>query len=163
MSREINWNEALSDEDRAYAMERGWEDQIAGNDARFGKDPDPVLSREQRMDVLRAEIAERTNELARLTFEAEQERNSNKSISGDLRTGQIVVDNTGVDGETPEGAPVPPETYEGWSSDRLKAEIKERNKEREEAGLEPLSVSGTKAELTERLLQDDRDIAESGE
>lgn len=161
MSRDINWHEAISDEDRAYALERGWDDRVADNDTRFGKEPDPAMDREQRMGVLRAEIADRTNELDRLTLEAERERNSNKSISGDPRTGQIVVDNTGVNGETPEGAPAPAETYEGWNADRLKAEIKERNKERADAGLEPLSTTGTKAELTERLLADDREIAES--
>lgn len=162
MSREINWNEPLSDEDRAYAEMRGWDDRIADNDARFGNEKaDKGMSRDQRMEKLRAEIAERTNELDRLTLEAEQEANANRSIAGDPRTGNLIVDNTGVDGEAPEGAPAEAKRYDDMSSDKLKAEIRKRNKEREAEDLDPLPTSGTKAELVERLLADDREIAES--
>lgn len=162
MSREIKWHEPISDEDREYAEMRGWNDRIAENDARFGNsNAKEELSREQRMEQLRGEIAERTNELDRLTLEASQEANANKSIAGDLRTGQIVVDNTGVDGQTPEDAPQADPTYDGWSPDKLKAEIRKRNKERAAEDLSPLPTSGRREELVERLLTDDREIAES--
>lgn len=162
MSREIDWNKELSDEDREYAEQRGWDERIAENDAKFGKpNAKASVNREQRMEQLRGEIAERQNELDRLTLEAEQEANANRSIAGDPRTGNLVVDNTGVDGQTPDGAPKETETYEGWNVDRLKAEIRKRNQEREAEDLEPLPTSGRREELVERLLADDREIAES--
>lgn len=163
MARDIDWSKPLSDEDRTWAEQRDWlASKIEENDRQFGgKKAKPSQTRAERMEELRGVIADATNELARLETEQADEDNENRLRSGAIDEGRFVTDATHVDGEKPEGAPEPAETYEGWNADKLKAEIRERNKERAEAGLEPLSTSGTKAELTERLLQDDRDIAAS--
>lgn len=163
MARDIDWDEPLSDDDRAWAMQRdNLHAQVEANDRQFGgKATDKAQDRSARMDDLRSQIDSATNELVRLQREQDEEDNTNRALAGDPTTGNEIRDNTGVDGETPEGAPAPAETYKGWTPAKLKAEIEERNKEREEADLAPLSTSGTKAELTERLLADDREIAES--
>lgn len=163
MAREIDWSKKLSDDDRAWAMQRdNLRAQIDENDRQFGrKEADSVKERSDRMNELRSQIADATNELARLEKEQADEDNGNRAVAGDPATGNVIRDNTGVDGETPEGAPAEEETYEGWTHDRLKAEIRNRNREREAEQLDPLPTSGSKAELTERLLADDREIAES--
>lgn len=163
MAREIDWTKKLSDDDRAWAMQRdNLHAKVEENDRQFGrKDTSGAENRAARMEELRGLIASHTNELARLEQEQADEDNPNTAIAGDPATGNVIRDNTGVDGETPEGAPEAEATYEGWNADKLKAEIRKRNKERAEEDLEPLSTSGTKAELTERLLADDREIAAS--
>lgn len=162
MAREIDWSKPLSDEDRKWALEWDQHEQVAQNDRDFGRvDNTASQDRADRISELRTVIAESTNELARLEQEQIAEDNANRAVAGDPATGNVIQDNTGVDGQTPEGAPEEPKKYDGWNVDKLKAEIKERNKEREEAELAPLSLSGSKAELTERLLADDREIAES--
>lgn len=161
--KKLDWDSKLSNEDREWALQFDHlRSQVEENDREFGRaDTSESEDRAARIDELRGLISEHTNELARLEAEQANEDNTNRAVAGDSVTGNAIRDNTGVDGETPEGAPAPAETYEGWNAERLKAEIRERNKEREEAGLAPLSVGGSKAELTERLLADDREIAES--
>lgn len=158
----IDWTKPITAVERAHAEQWEMFDQIEANDREFaGKEAEPAQDRAERMEALRGQIASATNELARLEQEQIDEDNTNRALAGDPATGNVIRDNTAVDGQTPEGAPEPPATYEGWNADKLKAEIRERNKDRGEAGLEPLSTSGSKAELTERLLADDREIAES--
>lgn len=57
-----------------------------------------------------------------------------------------------VEGQAAEMAP-----YTEWTNEALKDEIGRRNEAREAAGLDRLPVSGTKAELVERLEDDDTD------
>lgn len=163
MAREIDWSKPLSDEDRAWAEQRDWlHDKIRQNDEEHGgKAKGKEQSRDERMDELRATVADAQNELARLEQEQADEENENRLRAGAVNEGRFVTDATHVNGEEPKGAVPAAETYEGWSQDKLKAEIRKRNKEREAEDLDPLPTSGTKAELTERLLADDRELAEA--
>lgn len=165
--REINWDEPLSDEDRRWAEQRP--DAPAGNgmtvaqrlaalDAEHGYENGK--SPEQRMQELRATIADAQNELERLEREQSEAGNPNASQTGDPRSG-IVVDNTPVNGEKPEGAPEAKEDYSDtkrWTVSALKSEIEDRNEDRVRDNLEPMSTHGNRSELVERLLQDDREL-----
>lgn len=158
--KKLDWSKKLSDEDRAWALQFDHlRAQVEENDRQFSGEQEQ--SRAERMEELRATISGAQTELARLEAEEANEGNENRAMLGDPATGQVILDNTGVDGETPEGAPAPAETYDGWKADDLKAEIRKRNKEREAEGLDPLPTTGRREELVERLLADDREIAES--
>jgi len=171
MARQIDWTKPLSDEDRTWAEQRL--DMAAGNgmtigqrieenDLEHGKAAkDAKKSRAERMADLRTIIADATNELARLEQEQIDEDNRNVALSGDFSTGGTIVDNTPVNGEKPEGASTAVETYEDkrWTVSALQTEIDKRNEERAEASLPPLNRTGTKSELVERLMEDDREIA----
>lgn len=168
MAREINWDEPLSDEDRAWAEQRP--DAPAGNgmtvaqrlaqiDDSYGN-PKTAREREKRIEQLRGEIDSRTIELERLQREAEEEGNPNVAVTGDPAQG-LIRDNTGVDGETPEGAPTGKQTYNDekyWTVSKLQDEIRSRNIDRQAAGLTPLATSGKRSELVERLLKDDEEL-----
>lgn len=170
MAREINWDEPLSEEDRAWAEQRP--DMPAGNgmtvaqrlaeiDQRDGN-PKEKRSRAERMGELRTTIADAQNELARLEVEEQEEANRNAAVTGDPAIG-LVRDNTSVDGEMPEGAPEAGQDYSDekyWTKARLVDEIKARNQDRVRDNLEPLSTTGNRSELVERLMQDDRELAE---
>jgi hypothetical protein len=171
MSRQIDWSKPLSDEDRAYLEYRldtpagfggmNIAQAIEANDAEHGKaEKDSSLSREERIAELRTVLADSQNELERLTVEANLAANPNQAKQGDPSVG-LVLDNTGVDGERPEGSPEPKETYADekyWNKNKLTDEIKARNTERVAQNLEAMSTSGTRAELVERLLQDDEEL-----
>lgn len=73
-------------------------------------------------------------------------------------------DNTGVDGQAPEGAPQEGPDYSDakyWTVARLQEEIRNRNVDRKAAGLDEMSDQGKRAELVERLQQDDAELAET--
>lgn len=174
MSRQINWDEELSDEDRAWAQQRGdqqWDgksfnERIAENDEQFGKEAKTNrMSRSERMADLRSTIADSQNELARLEQEQADEDNANKALAGsvgDQAAGLLVTDNTPVNGEQPVGSPATKDDYSDtnkWNVPSLKTEIDKRNEERAKDNLELLHKSGTRAELVERLRQDDAELA----
>jgi hypothetical protein len=172
VAREINWDEPLSPEDREWAEQRP--DMPAGNgmtvaqrlaqlDSEYGYEDGK--SPEKRIEELRSTIATAQNELERLEREQMEFGNPNKGTVGDPASG-LVVDNTPVDGQAPEGAPNVRQDYSDqhyWTVARLKEEIETRNPDREQAGLEPLSTAGKRTDLVERLVQDDRDIEAQGE
>lgn len=170
MARSIDWSKELSDEDRTWAEQRP--DMPAGNgmtvaqriqenDETYGRQAkDAAKSRAERMSDLRTVMADAQNELERLEREEAEEGNPNVAVTG-LASQGLIRDNTGVDGQAPEGAPAPEERYAdttAWTKAKLAAEIEERNKERRSLNMEPLSTTGTRAELVERLLKDDEDI-----
>lgn len=64
-----------------------------------------------------------------------------------------VIDKPASNGVVPEESVVVDDQYEEWTKEDLVAEVDERNKE--EGRTEPLSKSGTKAELAARLHEDD--------
>jgi hypothetical protein len=174
MSREINWEEPLSDEDRVYLEHRldapagfggmNIAQAIEANDAKHGRaEKAQALSREERIAELRTIIADSQNEMERLVSEGNLEANPNLGKQGDPAVG-LVVDNTGVDGERPEGSPEPKETYSNekyWTKARLSEEIEARNGDRVAAGLDALSTSGTRSEMVERLQKDDKELEEA--
>lgn len=171
MAREINWDEKISDEDRAWAEQRPdhqvngrpIRELLAEQDEKFGdKEAEPAKTRAERMTELRQIIADSQTELERLSQEQIDEDNANRAFSGDAASG-LVQDNTYVEGEKPEGAPEPTETYSDekyWTKAKLAEEIDSRNGEREREGLPALSKTGNRSELVERLMQDDREAAE---
>lgn len=179
MSREIKWEEELSDEDRAWAEQRldqqgpagrKFADLLQDNDEKFGKKAkDAAKTRDQRRAELRTTIAEAQNELERLDREEVEEINRNTALAGsvgDQAAGLIVRDNTPVNGEVPEGASTAKEDYSEeryWTKARLTDELQKRNSARKEEGLNPLPLTGNRSELVERLLQDDDEIAEAQE
>lgn len=175
MARNINWSEPLSDEDRAWAEQRpdtpsGQDgltigEQIQRNDEVHGKQAkDSRKSRAERMQELRSTIADSENEIARLQQEEADEINANVARAGsmgDQAAGLTVVDNTPVNGETPEGASTGTEDYSDekyWTKAKLVEEIERRNDDGAE-----LSKTGTRAELVERLRKDDEELARGGE
>lgn len=166
MSKQINWDEPLSPEDREHALQRNMFAEIEANDARFGDGEAPEPDRKGRISELRGLVAKYQAEITLLEQqEAEADIAANSAATGDARTGNIVRDQTGVDGEAPEGAvPVGNDYTEArWTAEALKAEIVNRNGERAKDDLPPLSLKGTKADLIERLQEDDAEIAASDE
>jgi hypothetical protein len=174
--RQIDWSKPLSDEDRAWAEQRldmlvdgvPMHQKIAENDLENGKaEKDASQSRQQRIEELRGIIADSENELSRLQVEQQHEDSQNVAFGGtedDRRRGLGVVDNTAVDGETPDGAPTAKEDYSDeqyWSKAKLTEEIENRNREREAEGLKPLAKTGNRSELVERLLKDDEELENS--
>lgn len=173
MAREIDWSKPVEGDDRTWAEQR--RDAPAGfgmtvgqrldqNDIEHGTASKKASqTRSERMGELRSIIADSQNELSRLEQEQADEDNANRAFTGDMATGNVIADNTVVNGETPEGAPQGEVNYSGkeWNHSTLQAEIDKRNEERAEAGLEPLARTGSKSELVERLQQDDREIAAS--
>lgn len=120
------------------------------------------MTRAERIVVLRTTIAEAQNEIDRLETEQANEDNQNFAVGGDPANGTAIFDNTGVDGQAPVGAPSDKETYADpkyWTVGRLQQEIDSRNPERKAAGLEEISTQGKRAELVERLLKDDEELA----
>ena len=177
MAVQINWDEPLSDEGRAWASQRldqqgpggrTFGDLIRSNDEKFGKEAkDAAKSRDERRADLRTAIADAQNELERLDREEAEEVNRNTALAGsigDKAAGLGFRDNTPVNGETPEGSSEAKETYEDerqWTKSRLTDELRKRNDERVESGLSPLPLTGNRSELVERLVRDDEDIAAS--
>jgi hypothetical protein len=170
MAREIDWDKELSDEDRTWAEQRldapagngmTINDRIIANDEKFGRRAkDASKTRDERIAELRTVMADAQNEIERLHREAAEEGNPNVAVTGDPAVG-LVRDNTGVDGERPDGAPEPKETYSNekvWTKSKLTDELHARNEERTAQGLEPLSTTGTRAELVERLMKDDEEL-----
>ncbi len=169
MARTIDWSKELSDEDRAWAEQRtdlpsGQDgltigEQIAKNDQEFGRETKIAKqSRAERMEELRSIIADGQNELARLEQEQIDEDNANVALAGSLGTGNVIQDNTPVNGERPEGAPAPSDDYDDekkWTKAALQAEIDKRNDDGAQ-----LSRTGNRSELVERLREDDRALAE---
>jgi hypothetical protein len=179
MSRSIDWSKPLSDEDRAWAEQR-WDmpagqggmsvgQMIAANDEEHGKAAkDAKKSRSEQIQEANAQIAELENKISRLQAEQAEEDRVNAAFSGsedDRARGLGYVDNTAVDGETPAGAPTSVEQYtdKRWTADALKDEISKRNEDRVRDGLEAMPLTGTKAELIERLQKDDEELAQAGE
>lgn len=169
MARTIDWSKPLSDEDRAWAAQRGdqqfdgksFNQLISENDVEHGKEAkDSKKSRAERMDDLRSSIADAENELSRLQQEQVDEDNRNAALAGSLgdqAKGLIVRDNTPVNGETPEGSSTQAENYSDekyWTKAKLSEEIDRRNADGAE-----LSKTGSRAELVERLRQDDEELA----
>lgn len=173
MAREINWDEELSDEDRAWAEQRPdlpagngmtIAQRMAENDEKYGRaEKSAAKSRDERISELRTTINDAQNELARLELEASQEANPNVAVTGDPSVG-LIRDNTAVDGKTPEGAPTGGQDYSDekvWTKARLAQEIDKRNEERVAEGLEPITKTGNRSELVERLIKDDEELAAS--
>jgi hypothetical protein len=170
MARTINWDEPLSDEDRAWVEQRL--DTMGPNGKTFQQLLDeqdgnkkPSISRDERRSELRTQIADAENELARLEVEEAEETNRNTALAGtvgDRAAGLIVRDNTAVNGETPEGASTAKEDYSDeryWTKAKLQDELRKRNDDREAADLNPLPLTGNRSELVERLLLDDDELA----
>lgn len=173
MARDIDWDKELSDEDRAWAEQRP--DQPAGNgmtiaeklranDEKFGREQKVAsMSRAERLAELRSQMDHAQNEIERLEREQAEEDNANVSVPGggpNLGSGKV-VDNTGVDGQSPQGAPEGAETYQNekyWTKAKLTEEIQARNEDRVAQDLAPLATTGTRAELVERLIQDDKEL-----
>lgn len=143
MARKIDWEQPLSDEDYDWLVTNGREAEAVASDERHGtKRARGVMTVEDRA----ARIVELRAELDRL--EAEQRLAENPNVASPA-TG--LVDNTPVDGEKPEGAPTAPEDgYDEMTNEQLRDELRERE----------LSTKGTKAEMIERLREDDAAPAE---
>lgn len=140
-------------------------ERLRANDERFGREAKLAsMSREERIAELRSQMADAQNEIERLEREQAEEDNQNVAVLGNPEQGGLIRDNTGVDGQPPEGAPEPAQDYSDekyWTIARLQEEIDSRNVDRKAAGLEPMSRTGKRAELVERLQQDDKELEES--
>lgn len=159
--RKIDWDKPLSADDKAWALQRDMHDKVAENEARYGKGDMPEgAKRDERIEELRSEITERQNELdLLLAAKADDEQLGGPPVRGV----PTVTTGTFTEGEASQTGQDPERRYEdpSWTKERLVAEIEKRNEERRQDDLPELSTRGTKAELVERLMQDDREIAES--
>jgi hypothetical protein len=159
MARQIDWTKQLSEEDKAYALQRDMHDQVAENEAKFGKGKMPEgAKRDERIEELRSQITELENELGILqAAKAEEEGLGGPAVRGS----EPVTRGTFTDGDASQTGQDVVQDYTGneWTSAKLKDEIKARNEDRKRDGLQPLSTSGSVAELRERLIEDDREIA----
>ena len=160
MSRKINPDEQFDEDTRQYLRDRNRHAEIEANERRFGKSSGMTL------EQVRQRILELRAELDRLSEEEERLSNPNVYQPTKSATGGV-VDGTHINGEVPDGMKFPAqddyETNTDWTVNKLRLELEKRNEDRKRAGVEHLPVSGTKAELIERLRQDDRDIAESND
>lgn len=163
MARVIDWNKPLSAEDKQYALQRDMHDKVAVNEAKFGRADLPAgAERDQRIEELRAELTERQNELEMLLqAKAKEENEGGEAVRG----GQTGSAGTFTEGDKSQTGDDPVRRYDTaeWTVPKLQAEIGRRNEERKNEELPELSTRGTKAELVERLMQDDKEIAEAGE
>jgi hypothetical protein len=161
MSRQINFNEKLSEEDRNWLLQNGETQKVHQNDEEFGRketDGDTDEQVEEKLAAARAEVGRLEAELANRQSPGNIAQGGMTALTGGQVPGPI--DNTVVDGETPEGAPdAGGDDYESKTVPELRKELDKRNKERQENDQEPFSTTGTKAELIERIRQDDREIA----
>lgn len=150
MSREVDLDKPLSDEDRLYLQDRGKHADIRANDERFGGGPaeddeealdNKIMDLEEQAAVLRARKAS-------LVAAREQEESG-------------VTDQTVVNGEG--GGDESDEDYDdpAWTKAKLQAEIEKRNEDRDDDG--KMSSVGTKAQLVERLRADDEEYGEDEE
>lgn len=179
MARDINWDEPLSDEDRAWASQRGdqqgpggrkFSDLLQENDEKHGRaEKQSAKTREERRAELRTILADAQNEMERLDAEEAEEINRNTALAGsvgDQKAGLLVRDNTPVNGEHPEGSSTAQEDYSDeryWTKARLQDELRVRNSDREANDLNPLPLTGNRSELVERLMKDDEEIRAEAE
>lgn len=163
VSKQINMDEPLSPEDRRYLIERDRMAEVRANEEKFGKRSGTTgAERRERIEQLRNELAE---------LEAAEAQDANANVADVQPNAQFPhtqgvppphgpVDNTPVDGEVPTGARSADEdNYENMSKPELEKELSKRNTDRERVGDEPLNTRGTKAELIDRLRQDDQELA----
>lgn len=148
MSRKIDLDQPLSDDDRMYLQERDRYREIEENDRRFGARP-------KRDDSnLEDQIAELEEQLAVLR---------SRKVQRDLAAEQETVgvkDNTVVNGEG--GLEEEEDNYDDLNLQQLKDEIAKRNTDRDPE--DRISMAGKKAELVERLREDDEaDEEDEGE
>lgn len=148
MSREVDLDQPLSEEDRQYLQDRGKHADIRANDERFGG---PVEEDEEALDNKIMDLEEQAAVLrarkAALVAAREQEEAG-------------VTDRTVVNGE---GGDEPDDDYDdpAWTKAKLQAEIEKRNEDRDDDG--KMSSAGTKAQLVERLRADDEEYGEDEE
>jgi hypothetical protein len=138
--------------------------RLRANDEKYGREAKQAsMSREERISELRTQMADAQNEIERLEREQAEEANPNVAVTGDPAIG-LIRDNTGVDGQPPEGAPDTTPDYSDekyWTVARLQEEIDSRNVDRKAANLDAIPRTGKRAELVERLQQDDKELEES--
>lgn len=161
MARNIDWTKPLSPEDKAWALQRDMHDKVEANEAEFGKGDLPAgAERDKRIEELRAQITELDNELTMLLRNKAEEENLGGAV---VRGGAPQSAGTFTEGEGSQTGKDPSRTYDdpSWTRDRLISEIDKRNAERAAEGLPELSTRGNKAELVERLMQDDAEVAEA--
>jgi hypothetical protein len=150
MSREINQDEPLSEEDRKYLEDRGNYALIRRMDEMHGTAPEPEAETEES---LLQQIADREAEVADL-----RARHTALVLAREQQEAGV-KDNTVVDGQG--GSEAKTDTYDELNKPQLSAEIEKRNTGRDPE--DKMSSSGTKAQLIERLRADDAEYEEEDE
>lgn len=149
MSREIDLEEPLSDEDRQYLLDRGRDDLVRQNDLEFGDEESEArplspfgepMARSMTGDVGFDE--ENTSTRPTLVDRTVQQTVKGQGTSG---AGNALVGDADTDEDDEEDSEddVPP--YSEWSNEELREQLKGRG----------LSAGGPKAELVARLEEDD--------
>ena len=158
MSKQLNFDEPLSDDDRQHAINRGLIAEVDANDKRF-KFREDTTSVDNPTDTGQAYSVQQATGLTgnepsgtsdRLTVSGlgAADVNANQPVPGTAEHDALVAEQQeGEDTPTedsPEGT-----DYESWSLSQLQAELGKRE----------LSKSGNKAELVSRLKADDEESA----
>jgi hypothetical protein len=137
MTRSVDWSKPLSDEDREWALNRGMDLQIRENDALSGRTSDD------------------TNDMSSVVLTGiagtEPSLDSDRTEPSGVGEAQLALN---AIQNSLQGSGEPDDDYSTMTKDELREEIEARNEERGED--DQLLVSGTKADLAERLREDDK-------
>jgi TolA-binding protein len=144
VSKVIDQEQPLSDEDRRYLEERGNYALIKTMDDRHGTGPEQEQETEESLAQQVSELESQINDL--------EGRRTQLRIAREQQEAGV-KDNTVVDGEG--GSENRTDDYDEakWTRASLQAEIDKRNEGRDNE--DKMSSSGTKAQLIERLRADD--------
>ncbi len=150
MSRQIDWSKPLSDEDRSWAIARGMDLQVSENDREHDRSNDDTTSIDPAIvNGIRGTEPSATSDRTEThgIGEAQLAVNRDREAAARAAAGGASQIDGGASGE---------DRYSTMGKEDLKDEIRERNEQREEIGLDALPLSGNKGELAERLREDDR-------
>lgn len=148
MSKSIDWSKPLSDEDRDWAISRGMDLQVQQNDAEHDRKDDGTSDTDQAFVTgLRGTEPSATSDRTETHGVGEAQLAVNRDREAAARAANGGESNLGGDVE---------DRYSTMGKEDLKDEVRRRNDEREEAGLDALPLSGSKGDLQERLREDDR-------
>lgn len=146
MTRNINWDKPLSEEDRDWAVARGMDLQVAQNDSEHGRKSTDTSDIDLAIvNGIRGTEPSATSDRTETHGIGEAQLAVNRD-----RAAAIAAAEGGGSGADTD------DRYSTMSKDELKDEIESRNAEREDAGLDALPVGGNKGDLQDRLREDDR-------
>jgi hypothetical protein len=146
MTRNIDWDKPLSEEDRDWAIARGLDLQVAQNDDEHGRKSTDTGDIDQAIvNGIRGTEPSATSDRTETHGIGEAQLAVNRDRVAALQAAEGRGSGGDID-----------DRYSTMSKDELKDEVEKRNVEREDAGLDALPVGGNKGDLQDRLREDDQ-------